>query len=208
MEVDHRFYRRAGRIAGRSDRRVVQIGDGDQLQQQVDRMAAEELQPDLRRSRHVAGHLHAPVFDRRDGQAARNDGRDDRQRWRESRDQAAGIQTGTGAEDRIADGDGGLLRAHGRLALHDGPAGQDGRRRRNHGRSAGRDGRCGVRSPAGRSRQLGQGAEGTGLCRRTSQSQHLRHDALRDGRKGTRGSVSCAGSKVSQRYKQKGSSRI
>lgn len=69
MEVDRRFYRRAGRIAGRSDRRIVQIGDGDQLQQQVDRMAAEELQPDLRRSRHVAGHLHAPVFDRRDGQA-------------------------------------------------------------------------------------------------------------------------------------------
>lgn len=53
-------------------------------------------------------------------------------------------------------------------------------------RSSGRDGRCGVRSPAGRSRQLGQGAEGAGLCRRTSQPQHLRHDALRDGRKGTR----------------------
>ena len=147
MEVDRRFYRRAGRIAGRSDRRVVQIGDGDQLQQQVDRMAAEELQPDLRRSRHVAGHLHAPVFDRRDGQATRNDGRDDRQRRRESRDQAAGIQTGTGAEDRIADGDGGLLRAHGRLALHDGPAGQDGRRRRHHGRSSGRDGRWAFAPP-------------------------------------------------------------
>ena len=77
--------------------------------------------------------------------------------------EAAGIQTGTGAEDRIADGDGRLLRAHGRLALHDGPAGQDGRRRRHHGRSSGRDGRCGVRSPARRSRQLGQGAEGAGL---------------------------------------------
>ena len=66
------------------------------------------------------------------------------------------------------------------------PAGQDGRRRRHHGRSSGRDGRCGVRSPAGRSRQLGQGAEGAGLCRRAPQPQYLRHDALRDGRKGTR----------------------
>ncbi len=66
----------------------------------------------------------------------------------------------TGAEDRIADGDGRLLRAHGRLALHDGPAGQDGRRRRHHGRSSGRDGRCGVRASPGQCGQLGQGTEG------------------------------------------------
>lgn len=41
-EVDRQWFYRRAADRGRSDRRVVQIGDGDQLQQQVDRMAAED----------------------------------------------------------------------------------------------------------------------------------------------------------------------
>lgn len=185
MEGDHRIHRRARRLAGRGDRRVVQVGDGDQLQQQVDRMAAEELQPHLRRPGHGAGHLHAPVFDRRDGQAARHDGGDDRQRRQEPRDQTTGLQARAVAQNRLNDGDRGFLRAHGRLALHDGAPGQDGRGRRHHGRRPGRDGRSGLRPAARRGRQLGQGTEGAGLHRRAPQPQYFRHHALRDGREGS-----------------------
>ena len=85
-KADRLVHRRPRGIGRRGDRRTLQIGDGDQLQQQVDRVAAEELQPHLRRSRHGAGHLHAPVLDRRDGPAAGHDGRDDRQQRREPRD--------------------------------------------------------------------------------------------------------------------------
>ena len=122
---------------------------GDQLQQQVDRVAAEELFAHLRRSRYGARPLHPPVFDRRNGPPTGGRGCDHRIRRREPRNQTDGLQARSGRAHRLDDGHRRFLRAYGRLALQHGPSGQDRRGRRHHGRRSGRDGRSGLRTPAG-----------------------------------------------------------
>ena len=181
MESDTQLHRRAVRLGRRSDRRALQVGNRDQLQQQVDRLAAQELQPHLRRSRHGARHLHPSVLDRHYGQAARHRRRDHRHGRQQPRHRPRGFQTQSGDPHHLDDGHRGFLRAHGRLALQHGTARQNGCRRRHHGRRAGSDGRCGLRPAAGRRGQLGQSAESPRLHRHATQPQHLFTAPLRDG---------------------------
>ena len=63
-----------------------------QFQQSFDCLVVEELQPDLRRPRHVARYLYAAVFAGHYTQAAFDLRRYDRQPGRQSRDQDPGIR--------------------------------------------------------------------------------------------------------------------
>ena len=92
MEIDHRFSGRTLRQSVGTAGRTLQIGIGDQFQQPIDRLAAEKLQSDLRRSRYVAGYLHPPVLDGRDRTPTVDLRRHDRQPRRQPGHQEEGLR--------------------------------------------------------------------------------------------------------------------
>ena len=131
----------------------LQVGVGNELQQPLDRMAAEELRSHLRRPGHVARHLYPSVLHGRDGPPTVDLRRHDRQPRGQSGNARAGVRCGDYAEDRLDDRYGGLLRAYGRLDFLVRHSGQDRRGRRDRRRAARRDGHRGVFS---------QGLDGSG----------------------------------------------